>query len=114
MNILEMYQRLPKEDKAHLTIYCIYDSIYSTAKEHNVELKNEEVITIQESAYELYLNDDYYHLSSTKISDFLTECYIMDKTFLDKINDISYYDLFDAINTNDYNFLREDEEEMER
>lgn len=39
MNILEMYQKLPKEDKAHLTIYCIYDSIYSTAKEHNVELK---------------------------------------------------------------------------
>ena len=38
MNILEMYKRLSKEDKGNLTIYCIYDSIYSIAESNNVEI----------------------------------------------------------------------------
>ena len=38
MNILEMYKRLSNEDKFHLTVYCIYDSIYDVAKNQDYEI----------------------------------------------------------------------------
>ena len=42
MNTLEMYKRLSNEDKTHLTVYCIYDSIYDVARNNNIlnEIKN--------------------------------------------------------------------------
>ena len=42
MNILEMYKRLSKEDKSHLTVYCIYDSIYDVARNENTEISKKE------------------------------------------------------------------------
>ena len=53
MNILKMYKKLSKEDKANLSIYCIYDSIYDVAKNEEVELDDKIVTDIQELTYNL-------------------------------------------------------------
>ena len=112
MDILEMYKRLSKEDKGNLTIYCIYDSIYSIAESNNVEIDDEVVKKIQEEAYQLYLDDEFFNFSETKISDFLTKCYIEDNSFLEKIKNIDYSDILNAIEDNDHGFYKDNE--MER
>lgn len=112
MNILEMYKRLTKEDKSNLTIYCIYDSIYDVAKNEEIEINDEIAMSIQEYAYNLYLDDEYNNLSASQIAFFLTECYVKDKTFLDKIKDIDYNDILQAVVDDNNDFYKE--EEMER
>ena len=112
MNILEMYKRLSNEDKGNLTIYTIYDSIYSSARNEEIELKDEVAKNIQELSYDLYIEDDNYKLSAQEIADFITRCYSNDYKFLEKIEDISYDDILEAIDNNDYDFYKNNE--MER
>lgn len=112
MNILEMYKRLSNEDKSHLTVYCIYDSIYDVARNEGFEISDEIAVDIQELAHELYLDDEYYNLSQSKIADFITRCYINDNSFLEKIENTDYSDILQAIDEDDYDFYKDDE--MER
>lgn len=112
MNTLEMYKRLSNEDKGNLTIYSIYDSIYSVARNEEVELDAEIVKDIQELSHDLYLDDEYYNLSSAKIADFIARCYVEDNEFLKKIEDTDYSDILQAIDEDDIDFYKD--EEMER
>lgn len=109
MNTLEMYKRLSNEDKGNLTIYSIYDSIYSVARNEEKELSDDIVKDIQELAHDLYLDDEYYNLSSPKIADFLTRCYVKDNEFLKKIEDVDYSDILEAISDDDYDFYENEE-----
>lgn len=109
MNTLEMYRRLSNDDKGNLTIYCIYDSIYSIAKYNDVELEDGVVKNIQELSYDLWLDDEYLNLSETKISDFITQCYINDNSFLKKLEDIDYSDLLQAVEDDNYDFYKDNE-----
>lgn len=112
MNILEMYKRLSKEDKSNLTVYCIYDSIYDVARNNNIEISDELAMNIQELAHDLYLEDEYINLSASQIAFFLTECYAKDNTFMDKVEDIDYDDILQAVENDNHEFYIE--EEMER
>ena len=112
MNILEMYKRLSKEDKSHLTVYCIYDSIYDVARNESTEISDEVAVNIQQLAYDLWLDDEYMNLSATQIAYFLTECYVKDNTFMNKVDDIDYDEILQAVEDDDYDFYKE--EEMER
>ena len=112
MNTLEMYKRLSNEDKTHLTVYCIYDSIYDVARNNNIEISDELAMNIQELAHDLYLEDDYVYLSASQIAFFLTECYAKDNTFMDKVEDIDYDDILQAVENDNHEFYIE--EEMER
>lgn len=112
MNILEMYKRLSKDDKSNLAIYSIYNSIYDVAKNENVEISDKVATDIQEFAYELYLDDEYRNLSASQISFFLTECYAKDETFLDKVKDIDYNYILEAVENDNSDFYKNDE--MER
>ena len=112
MNTLEMYKRLSNEDKTHLTVYCIYDSIYDVARNNNIEISDELAMNIQELAHDLYLEDEYMNLSASQIAFFLTECYAKDNTFMDKVEDIDYDDILQAVEDDDHEFYLE--EEMER
>lgn len=112
MNILEMYKRLSNEDKSHLTVYCIYDSIYDVARNESTEISDEVAVDIQQLAYDLWLDDEYMNLSATQIAYFLTECYVKDNTFMEKVDDIDYDDILQAVEDEDYDFYKE--EEMER
>lgn len=112
MNILENYKKLSSEDKAHLTIYCIYDSIFDVVKNENIEISDEDATAIQELAYDLYLNDEYRNLSASQIAFFLTECYAKDNTFMEKTEDMDYDDILEAVQNDNYDFYIE--EEMER
>lgn len=112
MNILEMYKRLSKEDKSNLTVYCIYDSIYDVARNNNIEISDELAMNIQELAHDLYLEDEYMNLSASQIAFFLTECYAKDNTFMDKVEDIDYDDILQAVENDNHEFYIE--EEMER
>lgn len=112
MNTLEMYKRLSNEDKTHLTVYCIYDSIYDVARNNNIEISDELAMNIQELAHDLYLEDEYMNLSASQISFFLTECYAKDNTFMDKVEDIDYDDILQAVEDDNHEFYIE--EEMER
>ncbi len=111
MNILEMYKRLSNEDKSNLTTYCIYDSIYDVSKNQGINIDDETVINIQEVSYNLYLDDEYSNLSASQIAYFLTECYIKDSSFMEKIKNIDYDDILQAIENDNYDFYKE---EMER
>jgi hypothetical protein len=112
MNTLEMYKRLSNEDKTHLTVYCIYDSIYDVARNNNIEISDELAMNIQELAHDLYLEDEYMNLSASQIAFFLTECYAKDNTFMDKVEDIDYDDILQAVENDNHEFYIE--EEMER
>ena len=112
MNILEMYKRLSKEDKSHLTVYCIYDSIYDVARNENTEISDEVAVDIQQLAYDLWLDDEYMNLSASQIAYFLTECYVKDNTFMEKVDEIDYDDILQAVEDDDYDFYKD--EEMER
>lgn len=112
MNTLEMYKRLSNEDKTHLTVYCIYDSIYDVARNNNIEISDELAMNIQELAHDLYLEDEYMNLSASQIAFFLTECYAKDNTFMDKVEDIDYDDILQEVENDNHEFYIE--EEMER
>lgn len=112
MNKLEMYKRLSNEDKSNLTIYCIYDSIFDVAKNQNIEISDELAMDIQELAHDLYLDDEYRNLSASQIAFFLTECYAKDSTFMEKVEDMDYDDILQAVEDDDHEFYLE--EEMER
>lgn len=112
MNKLEMYKRLSNEDKSNLTIYCIYDSIFDVARNQNIEISDELAMDIQELAYDLYLDDEYRNLSASQVAFFLTECYAKDNTFMEKVEDIDYDDILQAVEDDDHEFYLE--EEMER
>ena len=112
MNTLEMYKRLSNEDKTHLTVYCIYDSIYDVARNNNIEISDELAMNIQELSHDLYLEDEYMNLSASQIAFFLTECYAKDNTFMDKVEDIDYDDILQAVEDDNHEFYIE--EEMER
>ena len=112
MNTLEMYKRLSNEDKTHLTVYCIYDSIYDVARNNNIEISDELAMNVQELAHDLYLEDEYMNLSASQIAFFLTECYAKDNTFMDKVEDIDYDDILQAGENDNHEFYIE--EEMER
>lgn len=112
MNILEMYKRLSKEDKANLTVYCIYDSIYDVSRNQGIDISDEVATNIQELAYDLYLDDEYSNLSASQIAFFLTECYAKDNTFMEKVEDIDYDDILQAVEDDNHEFYLE--EEMER
>ena len=112
MNTLEMYKRLSNEDKTHLTVYCNYDSIYDVARNNNIEISDELDMNIQELAHDLYLEDEYMNLSASQIAFFLTECYEKDNTFMDKVEDIDYDDILQAVENDNHEFYIE--EEMDR
>lgn len=108
MNILERYKKLPDEDKKHLSIYNIYNEIYSSAKNNDYDISNEDAMTIQEKSHQLYLDDEYNHLSAPDIAYFLTDCYSRDETFLDKIDDLDSYDILQAVVDYNLNFYKDD------
>ena len=112
MDILERYKQLSNEDKSNLTMYTIYDSIYDVSRNREILLDDNTVKKIQELAYDLYIEDEYYNFSSDKIAYFLTECYSIDKDFLNKVDDIDYDDILEAIDNDDINFFKDNE--MER
>lgn len=114
MKNLEMYKKLSNEDKSNLTIYCIFDSIYDVARNHEVDIEDGIVLDIQELSHDVYLDDEYYNFSQSKIADFITECYVNDNDFLNKIKDISYSDILDAIENDNYDFYKDTNFEQER
>lgn len=108
MNILERYKNLPDEDKKHLSIYCIYNDIYSSAQNNNYNISDDDTMKIQEISYQLYLDDEYNHLSAPDIAYFLTDCYSRDETFLDKIEDLEDCDILQAVVDYNLNFYKDD------
>ena len=112
MNKLEMYKRLSNEDKSNLTIYCIYDSIFDVVKNQNIEISDELAMDIKELAHYLYLDDEYRNLSASQIAFFLTECYAKDNTFIEKVEDMDYDDILQAVEDDDHGFYKDNE--MER
>lgn len=112
MNILEMYKRLSKDDKSNLTVYCIYDSIYDVSRNQKIDISDEVATNIKKLAYNLYLDDEYRNLSASQIAFFLTECYAKDNTFMEKIENIDYDDILQAVEDDNHEFYLE--EEMER
>ena len=107
MEILEMYKTLSDKDKLNLIEYCIFKSIYDVARNEYVELSDDIVKAIEEFAYDLYIEDSTYKLSQSEIGCFITECYINDNNFLEKVEDTSYSDILEAIDNNYYDFYKE-------
>lgn len=114
MKKLEMYKKLSEEDKNNLTSYYIYKSIFTIAKNYDKELSDDEVERLEELANHIYLKDEYYNFSSGRISDFLTQCYVEKGISLDKLEEQSWNDVLEAIDSNDLTFISDNEEEMER
>lgn len=110
MNSLERYKMLSDEDKSNLIVYCVYDSIYFNAKEKNYEISDEEVNRIKDLSYSVYLKDEYYDLSPSHISDYITRGYLEYKIPLEKFENMNRYSILEAVDDNKYIF----EEEIER
>ncbi|MCI9434901.1 MAG: hypothetical protein HFI86_06505 [Bacilli bacterium] len=109
MTTLEMYKTLSEQDRKNLTVYSIYNSIYTVAKNNSYELTDDEVERIKELSNYTYLKDEYYNLSSVRISDFLTECYVKQNVSLDKLESVDWNDILDAVDNNNYEFCNKNE-----
>lgn len=72
-------------------------------------LSDDDAISIQEIAYDLYINNEYGHLSSQEIAYFLTDCYSKDNSFLEKLENFDDYIILQAIENYDMDFYKEDE-----
>ena len=112
MNILERFKKLSNEDKKHLSIYSIYNEIYGISESNNFEISDEDAMKIQEKSYELYLDDDYHHLSAPDIAYFLTDCHMNDELFINKLDDLDSYDLLQAVIDYDLEFYKKDDLEL--
>ena len=112
MNKLEMYKKLSTDDKNNLSIYNIYNAIYCITRNNNYEITDEEVERLEEIAHYLYLKDEYYNLSESRIADFIGECYIEHNISLDELEDANWSDLLEAIDNDSYDLFNKDE--MER
>ena len=113
MNILEKYKNLSAEDKGNLTIYSIYNDIYDSARNSNFNISDEDAMSIQETAYQLYLDDECYHLSAPEIAYFLTDCYAHDKNFINEIDEFDSDEILQAVDNYNIDFYKEDELEKE-
>lgn len=109
MTTLEMYKTLSEQDKKNLTVYSIYNSIYTIAKNNSYEITDNEVERIKELSHYLYLKDECYNLSFVRISDFLTECYIQNNVSLDKLESADWNDVLEAVDNDNYEFCNENE-----
>lgn len=109
MTTLEMYKTLSEQDKKNLTVYSIYNSIYTIAKNNSYEITDNAVERIKDLSHYLYLKDEYYNLSSSRISDFITECYIKNNDSLNKLEDANWSDILEAVDNNNYEFCNENE-----
>ncbi|MBR1376689.1 MAG: hypothetical protein IJ565_02630 [Bacilli bacterium] len=107
MNTLERYRNLSNEDKGNLTIYTIYNSIHDVIKENDAEISDEIILDIQELAYDIYIEDTFSNVSASSIGYFITECYVKDNQFLEKIDEISYDDILSAIENDNYDFYKD-------
>lgn len=111
MNSLEMYKELSQEDKKNLTTYCIYDSIYTIAKNENYKISDDEIERIKDLSHYLYLKDEYYNLSPARISDYIAIGCIEHKIPLEKYEDMSWNDILELVDNDNYDFYKD---EMER
>ena len=110
-----MYKNLSEKDKENITMYAIYNSVYDVIKAEGIDISEKNIKDISSLAYELYINDEYRNLSNTQIAYFLTECFIKDSTFLEKVKNkgIKYDDILTAVEDDNYEYLiNEDEMEM--
>lgn len=114
MSLYEKYKNLSNDDTDNLLKYVIYDSIIDISRENNIVLSENEIEKLQSKSYGLYIEDDYYKLSPIAISDFITQCYIKDNDFLNKIDLLKNEYIYDAIENNNYNFYKDEDKEMER
>ena len=58
-------------------------------------------------SYYAYLKDEYYNLSPTRISDFITENHIKKNTSLDELEKMSWSVLLEKVDNN-YNLYSKD------
>lgn len=105
MNKLKMYKVLSNEDKDNLSIYNIYNSIYCIARNNNYEISDEEVERLEEVAHHLYLKDEYYNLSESRIADFISRCYIENTLSLNELENAKWSDLLEIINNESYDLF---------
>lgn len=103
-----MYKKLSQENKDNLIIYCIYNSIYNVSKNENINISDKVVTDIKELAYDLYLDDEYMNLFAPQIAFFLTECYIKDNSFMNKVADMDYSDILQAVDNGNYDFYKDE------
>lgn len=111
---LEMYKKLSKQDKNNLLDYSIYNDIYCMANINNYNISDVEVNRIKDLTLTIYLKDDTYGFSTSKISDYLSDAVEKANISLDTLERKNYYDLLEKINEDDFNFDEEENDEEER
>ena len=96
---LSDYNLLPDKFKnsKNLITCCIYSIICETADTYHTILQNSEIEKIKEVVLNLYENDDFFNLSEEKIGESITECYIDNKNFLNRISEMDEFDILDHI-----------------
>lgn len=110
MKTLDRYKKLSDEDKYNMALYCIYNYIYDAAKNEEFDICDEDVINISKFSYELYLDNEVRKLSAPDIAYFLTNCYMKDSSFLNKMRNMNYDDILQAVEDDNYDFYKEERE----
>ena len=111
MNKLEMYKKLSNDDKSSLTVYSIYRSIYIIAKNLDKVIDDNSVQRICDLSYHLYLKDDSYNFSESRIADYLTNGYLDENISLDKMEEIDRFSIYEGIESDTYDIFFNEEKE---
>lgn len=87
--------------------FLLFITTYTLATNENYSISDEEVKRIKDLSYYAYLKDEYYNLSPTRISDFITENHIKKNTSLDELEKMSWSVLLEKVDNN-YNLYSKD------
>lgn len=109
MNEMERFNKLDQEDKDNLTTYMIFNETIDILKIDDKEININDILEIKDLVMEVYLDDEYYNYSPTKIAAFITYCYIDNNCSLKNIENTNNYDILNAIECDDYDFYKDDE-----
>lgn len=112
MNEMKRFNKLDQEDKDNLTTYMIFNEIIDTLKNDDKEININDILEIKDLVMDVYLDDEYYNYSPTKIADYITIGYLDNNISLDKLEESDRTDMYMGIDNDDYDWLLENE--MER
>lgn len=113
MSSLGIYHKMNKKFIPMLEDFIIYRDIEDCAREQNTKLSNEEILDLKEIILDFYNEDSIVNFPLSHSTRFIANHYIENDITINELRDSSYSEIYDAIETDNIELLRNFEVEQE-
>lgn len=108
-NILNNFKKMSAEDIKNLDEYIGYRSIYNC----NCEISDEEAMNIMSICKNAWLKDEYYGHSLEDYTYFISYHLENDDIIMENLNKCTKWDIIEAVENNNVDFIKEKTNQME-